>query len=361
MGPLDRPDLLARDSLGLVHGMSASLEAFDAARRAAGEVELPFPNDVIRNVLICGMGGSAIAGDLVAGAFRERLRRPVEVHRDYELPGWVGDDTLVILSSYSGDTEETLTATMQAYERNSPCVAITSGGKLGSFYAREGIPVVPVPGGMQPRAALLWLMLPVAVLLERTEVLPPLGSELEEARETVSSVIAACGPEVPQEENPAKGLAAALHGKVALLWGAELTAPVARRWKGQINENAKLPAYWSVLPELDHNELVGFEGMGPLGPMAQVVMLRDPRNHRQVVRRFDITHELVRRDVGGVLSIEAEGRGAMARTLDLVLLGDYVSLYLALLRNVDPGPVEIIQRLKERLATTGFGRTAGQE
>ena len=361
MGSLDGPDLLARDSLGLVLGTGAAVEAFDAARAAADAVEFPFPNDVIKNVLICGMGGSAIAGELIAGAYRERLRLPLAVHRDYELPGWVGPDTLVILSSYSGNTEETLTATMQAYERNSPCVAITSGGKLGSFYAKEGIPVVPLPGGMQPRAALLWLMVPVAVILERTEVLPSLGSEMEEARETLSAVVAACGPEVPQDANPAKQLAAALHGKVPLIWGAELTAAVARRWKGQLNENAKVPAFWSELPELDHNEIVGFAGMGPLTPMAQLVMLRDPRNHRQIVRRFELTADLIKREVSGVLSITAEGRGALARMLDLVVLGDYVSLYLALMREIDPGPVEVIEALKERLANTGFGRSAAPE
>ena len=335
-----------------------AVEAFDAARDLAAAVELPFPAEVIRNVAICGMGGSAIAGDLVAGAFRERLRRPVAVLRDYELPGWIGDDTLVILSSYSGNTEETLTATMQAYERNSPCVAVTSGGKLGSFYAKEGIPVVALPAGMQPRAALIWLLTPVAVLLERTEVLPPLGSELEEARETLAAAVAAYGPEVPAEANPAKQLASALHKKVTLLWGAELTAAVALRWKCQINENAKVPAYHAALPELDHNEIVGFEGAGPFGPMSQVVMLRDPRNHRQVQRRFDLTRDLIQREVGGVLAVTAEGRGAMARMLDLVMLGDYVSLYLALLREVDPGPVEVIERLKEALATTGYGRMA---
>jgi glucose/mannose-6-phosphate isomerase len=361
VGSLDDPDLLARDSLGLVRGTGGAVEAFDAAREAANAVEFPFPSEVVKNVLICGMGGSAIAGELIAGAYRERLRVPVAVHRDYEIPGWVGPDTLVILSSYSGNTEETLTATMQAYERNCPCVAITSGGKLGSFYAKEGIPVVPLPGGMQPRAALLWLMVPVAVILERTEVLPPLGSELEEARETIASVIAACGPDVPQEANPAKQLAAALHGKVALIWGAEVTAAVARRWKGQLNENAKVPAYWSELPELDHNEIVGFAGMGPLTPMTQLVMLRDPRNHRQIVRRFELTGDLIKREVSGVLSITAEGRGAMARMLDLVLLGDYVSLYLALMRDIDPGPVEVIEALKDRLANTGFGRSASPD
>ena len=144
-----------------------------------------------------------------------------------------------------------------------------------------------------------------------------------------------------------------------LVWGAELTAPVAVRWKGQFNENAKVPAYASTLPELDHNEICGFAGMpAELSSLAQLILLRDERQHRQVQRRFDLTRELVEPHVSRVLSITAEGQSALARMLDLVMLGDYVSLYLALLRAVDPGPVEMIERLKERLAETGYGRSA---
>jgi glucose/mannose-6-phosphate isomerase len=146
---------------------------------------------------------------------------------------------------------------------------------------------------------------------------------------------------------------------VPLVWGAELTAPIAARWKGQFNENAKVPSYSSTLPELDHNEIVGFSGMpSGLSSLAQLILLRDERQHRQVHRRFDLTRELVEPHVSRVLSITAEGQSALARMLDLVMLGDYVSLYLALLRAVDPGPVEMIERLKERLAETGYGRSA---
>jgi glucose/mannose-6-phosphate isomerase len=191
---------------------------------------------------------------------------------------------------------------------------------------------------------------------------PPAAGDLAEAREIVAAAVGALGPQVPEAENPAKQLARALLGGVPLLWGAELTAPVAVRWKGQICENAKLPAYSSALPELDHNEIVGFSGSpSDLSKLTRLIMLRDPRNHRQVQRRFDLTRELVEAHVDSVLSITAEGESPLARMLDLVMLGDYASLYLALLRGVDPGPVEAIERLKERLAQTGYGRTAGAE
>jgi glucose/mannose-6-phosphate isomerase len=357
---LDGPDALAGDSLGLIRGMGDSVAAFDGARAAAEAVVLPFPPDEVTEVAFCGMGGSAIAADLVVGAYAERLRMPIGVVRDYTLPGWIGERTLVILSSYSGDTEETLTCASQALERNSLCVAITSGGKLGSFYAGEGVPVVPLAPGLQPRAALLWMLVPTLILLERTGVLPQVGSDLEEARETVAAAVAALGPEVPESENPAKQLGRALQGGVPLLWGAELSAPVAVRWRSQISENAKLPALSSALPELDHNELVGFAGTpADLATLLRLVLLRDPRQHRQVERRFDLTRELVEPHVDRVFSITAEGRAPLARMLDLVMLGDYASLYLALLRGVDPGPVEAIERLKARLAETGYGRAEG--
>jgi glucose/mannose-6-phosphate isomerase len=357
---LDGPEALAGDSLGLLTGLGGSVAALDESRAAAEAVELPFPADAVTDIALCGMGGSAIAGDLVLGAYRDRLLRPMSVVRDYYLPGWIGENTLVILSSYSGDTEETLTCASQALERGALCVAVTSGGKLARFYASEGVPVVPLPPGLQPRAALLRLLVPVAVLLDVVGAVPPLGSDLQEARETIAASVAALGPEVPEAGNPAKQLARALLDAVPLIWGAELTAPVAYRWRCQMNENAKLPAWSAALPELDHNEIVGLSGTpAPLSELTRLVMLRDPRNHRQVERRFDLTREIVEPQVDSALSITAEGQAPLARMLDLVMLGDYASLYLALLRGVDPGPVEPIERLKARLAETGYGRAAG--
>ena len=198
MSELDASNALDADSLGLVRGIAASVAAFDEARAAAEAVELIYPPEEITDVAICGMGGSAIAADLVLGAYRERLRVPMTVVRDYYLPGWIGERTLVILSSYSGGTEETLTCASQALERNALCVAVTSGGKLGSFYAAEGVPVVPVVPGLQPRAALLRMLVPLVVLLDRLGVLPPLDSDLEEARATIAAAVAALGPEVPE-------------------------------------------------------------------------------------------------------------------------------------------------------------------
>ncbi len=356
-GVLDREDSYLIDTLRLFAVIGNSVEMFDRARAGAEAVDMAWPVEAVRNVAIAGMGGSGIVGDLALGAWRERLRHPAAVLRDYYLPGWVGEGTLVILSSYSGETEETLTAASQATERNALCVAITSGGKLGSFYRDLGVPVIDLPPGLQPRAAMLQILVPLVVVLGRMGVISPPDAELDDARRVIAASVEGLAPVVPTDQNLAKQIALGLTDVVPVIWGAEATAAVAQRWKAQINENAEMPAFWSVLPELDHNEICAFGGTSELGPMTQLVFLRDPHQHRQVIRRFDLTRELVAPRVGGVIEVAADGDTPFGRALDLTMLGDYVSMYLAIARGVDPGPVEMIGRLKARLAETGHGRS----
>ncbi len=201
--------------------------------------------------------------------------------------------------------------------------------------------------------------MPLVVVLSRFGIIPEASAELDDARRVVEAAMAAHAPAVPLEQNLAKQVATMLLDTVPLVWGAETTAAVAQRWKGQINENAKAPAFWGVLPELDHNEICAFEGMGALGPLSRLVLLRDPHQHRQVERRFDFTRDLVADHVGGVVELASEGDTALGRVMDLIMLGDYATLYLGLLRGVDPGPVEMIGKLKGRLADTGYGRAQG--
>ncbi len=362
MDELDLPEVLAVDRAGLIDGIASSVAVFDSARAGAEALEIPFAPDIIRNVLVCGMGGSAVAGDLVAGTYYERTRAPLTVHRGYYLPGWADDHTLTLLMSYSGETEETLTAAMQALERESPAIAVTSGGKLDTWYhAKHGVPVLPIPGGLQPRMALLHMLIPVVVILSRLGLVPPQAQELDAVREAIAAAIDAYGPARPSEANPAKQLAMRLFDKVPVIYGAEVTAGVAFRWKCQFNENAKQPAFWATLPEMNHNEIVGWEQPGPFGDQAQIVMLRDPRQHRQVERRLALTREIISPKVTDVLTIEGEGESPLARVIDLVLLGDYVSLYAACLRRVDPEPVDSIGILKAGLATTGNQRLRAGE
>jgi glucose/mannose-6-phosphate isomerase len=362
MSELDLPEVLGVDRAGLIDGLSSSVEIFDASRSAAEALEIPFAGDIIRDVLICGMGGSAVAGDLIATTYYERMRVPLLVHRGYYLPGWAGDHTLAMLLSYSGETEETLTAAMQALERESPAIAITSGGKLDSWYnERHGIPVHSLPGGLQPRMALMYMLIPAVVFLSRLGIIPPQGDDLDAARDAIQSAIDTYGPARPADANPAKQLAMRLHDKVPVIYGAEVTSGVAFRWKCQFNENAKQPSFWAALPEMNHNEIVGWEKAGAFGDQAQVVVLRDPRQHRQVERRIALTRQIIRPHVSDIITIEGEGDSPLARMIDLVLLGDYVSLYSACLRRVDPEPVDSIGALKQGLATTGNQRLQAGE
>lgn len=359
MSELDE-DPTAKDSLGVLGMTDATPGAMDEARAAAEGMEFPYPLDDIGSVAVCGMGGSAIAADLVVGAYTERLRVPVQTVRGYVLPGWVDEHTLVVLSSYSGTTEETLTCAMQATERNARCVAVTSGGKLQERYVEEdGIPMVSMPPGLQPRAALPRSLVPLAVILSRADLIGPVSEDLDEAREIATASVAALSARVPEAKNPAKQLAQALFESIPVFWGGEMTGPVAHRWRTQVNENAKRFALSSEIPELDHNEICSFEGLGDLDRRMKVVLLRDPRHTRQVQRRLDLTQELVTPHVGGVLAVTAEGRSPLARMLDLVLLGDYASIYLALRGQIDPGPVTMIDRLKDKLAVTPHGRAQG--
>ncbi|MCX7750863.1 MAG: bifunctional phosphoglucose/phosphomannose isomerase [Candidatus Bipolaricaulota bacterium] len=290
-----------------------------------------------RRVVALGMGGSGIAGALLSSLV------PIEVVavRDYRLPPWVGEESLVVALSYSGDTEETLAAFRGARGRTGQLLAVTSGGKLGRLCAHEGIPWIEIPKGYQPRAALGYLLFPLLGLFENLGLAPDLTEALE--------VLEAMAEELSSEASEALGLAQALAGRVPLVYGAGATAPVAYRWKTQLNENAKTPAFWAELPELCHNEVVAYELQGKHLPQGTVVFLRTGHDHPRVALRIEILKELLQ--ARGLPWLEVAGRGESpaAQVLSLLYLGDWTSYGLALLYGVDPTPVAIIRELKDRL------------
>ena len=358
MADLDAPDIAAGDTLGIFTQTGRAPEMLDAALAGAEDVAIPFPADAVHDVVLCGMGGSAIAGSLLTGAYWQRLRKPVQPLRGYMLPAWAGESTLVVASSYSGTTEETLTCMMDAVDRTCPVIAITSGGKLRDHYAPQDIPVFDVPPSPMPRAALVQMLTTLVAALSRMGVLELHPGETDDAREVLESAVTRYGPARPERDNPAKQIARRLHGTVPLIMGGEVTSAIAYRWKCQINENANNPAFWSDVPEQNHNEIVGVEGHGRVGLRTSVVMLRDPRQHRQVERRFGVLATLMAEHVDPIIDVMATGQTSLGRLFDLVLLGDYVSLYMAVLADVDPGPITIIDRLKVALAEAPYGRTA---
>jgi glucose/mannose-6-phosphate isomerase len=314
------------DIAGLAEHLRDALWRFDSA--APRRVDAP------GGLVIAGMGGSAVGGLLAAAAIGDRATRPIVSVRDYALPRWVGPDTLVLCSSYSGNTEETLAAYDEALERGAPRLVATTGGALAERARRDGAPVVPIPGGFQPRAAVGYALVTALEAAALAGAAPSLREEIETAADHVEALGGA-------EWDAPRELAAQLHGVVPVIYGSGLTSPVAYRWKTQINENANLPAFSSELPEADHNEIVGWDGAQNLAAF----LLDDPDTHPRTRLRIELTAE----ETGGrVLASDAPGR--TARLVELVHLGDLASLYLGVLNGVDPVDIAPIDRLKAKLA-----------
>lgn len=304
--------------------------------------------DTPGGLVVAGMGGSAIGGALARAALGDHSSRPIFVTRAYGLPSWTTPETTVLCASYSGNTEETLACYESAGALGAQRVVVTTGGRLAAMARDDGIPVIPVPGGFQPRAAVAYMTVAALEVAALCGAGPRLTSEIDVAAAHTEQLVAEWGPEAP-EDSLAKATARALHGTIPLIAGAGLTAPIAYRWKTQINENAKQPAFSHELPELDHNEIVGWEGSGELGRFA-AVFLDDSDAHPRVKERIELTERLIAPSAAACLRIETRGESAFERVISLVLLGDLVSVYMAALRGVDPGPVEVIERLKTGLA-----------
>ncbi len=301
-------------------------------------------------LVACGMGGSAIGADLVLACL-PGLPVPATVVRGYRIPAWVDESTLLVAASYSGQTEETLSCVHAALERGCRPVCIASGGALAELAAAHDLQLVRVPGGGQPRAAVGYLSAPVLAALEAAELAHDVAAQVDEAAAVLRAGNERFGPaRRPGDGNAAKALALRLYRRQTVVYGAGLTAPVARRWKGQVNENAKAPAFWNELPELNHNELMGWTSLPHVASSTVAVFLDDPQADPRLARRAELTAaELEARGVA-VEHARAEGESPLARLFSLVQFGDYVSFYLALLYGVDPSPVQAIQDFKAKLS-----------
>jgi len=270
--------------------------------------------------------------------------------RGYSLPAWVGPGTLVVVVSYSGDTDEALACAAQARARGCAPVCIASGGRLAAFAAAEGLPCILVSAGGQPRASVGELSMPLLATLEAAGLCHEHAADVRGAAVQLKAGNAELGSDSADAHNPAKALARRLEKKLTVVYGAGATSPVARRWKGQINENAKAPAFFNELPELDHNEIMGWTSQPQATASAVAVFLRDESADQRLARRIELTaHEY---EALGVATEQVIGRGAsrLARLFSLVQLGDYASFYLALLYGVDPTPVGAIEEFKAKLA-----------
>ena len=351
--PRDRLDdvsyissLDSQNQFGMVAGLG---EQVRAAYQSARDVITDGGGEV-GGIAVAGMGGSAIGGDIVAAAYESSLSGQMATIRGYHLPEWISSRSLVFAVSYSGNTEETVSCLGEALERGSRIVCISTGGKVGEIAAGKELPLVKVPGSLQPRAASGYLSVPIAACLESLGLAVDVEDDVEETAGVLSLLAELYGPEVPLDGNPAKQLAAGLYGKIPVIYGAEVTSVAARRWKCQINENAKSLAFYNEFPELNHNEIVGWEHPAGLMDRFGIVYLQDELMHPQNRRRMEVTGALLTEYVGDIHTHQSSGRSRLARLFSSMYLGDYVSLYLAVLEGIDPSPVVRIEELKRKLA-----------
>ncbi|MEB3285735.1 MAG: bifunctional phosphoglucose/phosphomannose isomerase [Candidatus Sericytochromatia bacterium] len=346
MLPLDDPAFIAsvdeKKMLRCVDQLpDVALPAFSRGRAC------PLPPGEFRSVFICGMGGSAISGELLRTVAAKNCPWPVWVHRGDQLPQWVGDDTLCIFLSYSGNTAETLDTLREATQRNLKIVLITSGGSAQALAQVKGFPVVELPAGWQPRAAIGDLYFSLLGVVSQLPGFPPL--RVTETAAVLQSARTQYGVANPFDSNPAKKLAAALLKKTPFILGVQgSTDSIAVRWKCQLNENAKTTALYGILPEFTHNDIVNLTAMPH--PQTVIIKLFDAADTELVQRQSNHAMDLLRPWVGNIFSFAGIGETVLERQLHLLILGDYVSVYLGILSGFDPTPVDAIGELKRRMA-----------
>jgi len=319
------------------------------AYRAAMDFTLPADYRDIDKVVIIGMGGSAIGGDLLRSLVQSEAKIPVIIHRDYGLPAFIDDRTLLIASSYSGNTEEVLSAFEPALRTGAKKLVMTTGGKLKEIAEVNNIPMFRIGYIAQPRAALGFSFMPALAVLQNLGFLSDKSADVDETARVLDSLLSKMDEKSPLSSNPAKQLAGRLYGRLLVIYGAGIAAEAAHRWKTQINENSKAWAFYEVFPELNHNATVGFPFPPEVAQKIRVVLLRSPLFNERVKLRYEVTCELLKRAGVEYEYVDSEGKSALAQMMSLVMIGDFTSYYLAILNRVDPSPVEVINYLKDRL------------
>jgi glucose/mannose-6-phosphate isomerase len=343
---LDPDSIAAVDPGGMLGDVLAQpLQLGDALWRtqSAGIRSRDLPGGLV----VCGMGGSAIGGDLAAAALGDRATRPITVTRGYAIESWTLPESLVLCASYSGNTEETLACFEAAGAAGAQRVVLTTGGTLAELAREEDVPVIGVPAGMQPRAAVVYMTVGVLECAALCGAAPGLHSEIDTATAILERLVEEWGPGAP-ESSLAKSLARQLDGTMPVVHGAASTKAPARRWSTQINENADTPAFWTELPEANHNQICGWERGRAAAPFSGVFLCDDDQ-HPRVKRHMDLASAELERVGAPAIQVDTFGESRLERILSAVLLGDLVSVYMAVLAGVDPTPVPAIDRLKQQL------------
>jgi glucose/mannose-6-phosphate isomerase len=340
------------DTLGFVGAVAGLPEQLGAAHAAAGSIDLgglPSP-DGIDAIAVLGMGGSGMAGDVLA-AVGTSLPVPVVVVKGYRAPAFIGPRTLTFALSYSGNTEETLSMTQGALDAGAPLVTVSCGGALGDLARSSGKTAIACPAGLMPRAALGALVAPLFVTLFKLGIYPEAHALVVNAQEQLAKRRDQCVPTVEGDKNPARELARKIGRTIPLVsGGGALGRVAAQRFKNDVNENAKAPAFSAAYPELNHNEICGWGQHGDVTRQVfSLVQLHHGYEHERLTEQMRLARDLVEEVFVQVLEVEAAGDGRLAQLLDLMYLGTWTSCYLALDNDVDPGPIDAIAQLKAAL------------
>jgi len=314
---------------------------------------LPISEGLFQNkdkLMICGLGGSAIGGDVLRTLLSHQMKIPIFVNRNYDLPQLVDERTLVFVVSYSGNTEETIASYKEAKRRNSAIISVSSGGRLRKLSEEDGIPHITIPSGMPPRTALGYLFLPILRVLENIGWAPE--QDYDELFRVLQDIRDRCAPDTPMSINLAKAIASELVDRIPLIYGVDgKTDVAAHRLKTQFNENSKVLAFWDVFPELNHNEVVpwGEEGKASFGQFYPI-FIRDKGETERIKRRIEVTQSIIEKRGVKWREIWTEGENLLTRILSVIYIGDWISFYLAIIGGVDPTPVRAIDFLKKELS-----------
>ena len=351
---LDNPNEMKR--IDKSDMLSFCVEASKHCRKAAKLAEAVRINySKPQTIIVAGMGGSAIGGELLKDWTRDKIDVPIEICREYSLPAYADERTLVFVVSYSGETEEALSVFLDAIKRNCMTFCISSGGKLLEFAEKLKLPYLQVPSGIpQPRAALPYLFLPMPILLEKLGLVSDVSSEISEAVKILERVKRENLPEKPLSDNLSKKLASRINGTVPVVYGFGIYRAVAQRYKQQFNENSKVPAKWDFFSELNHNEIVGWEAVKELARCFSIIFIREKDEPEEIRQRIEATKQLMSQEATKkIFEVWSSGQSRLAKMLYTIYIGDFTSVYLAILRGVDPTPVKTISLLKQRITQSG--------
>jgi len=325
-------------------------EHYKMARKNSDAISVNYPNP--SNIIIAGMGGSAIGGEILQNWAKDKINVPLEVIRDYSLPTYANSQSLVLVLSYSGETEESLSTFLYALKKGCMIYCISSGGNLIKHAKRLGLPHLMVPSGMPPRAALPYMLTPLLLLIEKIGLVNTVSEELVEAINILKQISKDNSPEIPANRNKSKQIAIEIANTVPVIYAFGIYSSIAHRFKQQFNENSKIPSAWDIFSELNHNEIVGWEQIGKFSKKYSLIFLRDKIEPIQIKSRIEITKSLSSLPLK-TFDIWSKGNSDLAKMLSILCIGDFISVYHAILNKIDPTPVNTINLLKEKIKAFG--------